>query len=165
MQGCVSSGQVFQIRVIACGSFSSQAGKKGAEISSISSKSGARKFSQLGEQGNDPGSLSTCPTPPAFPRGRACTGLGSAVPSVDGVSVTAGASYGHGLVMGHQMCLSGKAAWEEGCTGLTAIAQLPPDTGGKDFTNFPSGMTAPDTSPPVSPAGTSPLFTASKPEL
>lgn len=147
------------------GSFSSQAGEKGAERSSVSSKPGARRCSQLGEQGSYPGAHSTCPSPPAFPKGRTCTGLSSPIPSVDGVSITAGASYGHGLLTGSQMCSSGKAAWEEGCTGLTAIAQLPPDTGRKDFTNLPGGIIAPDTSPPVSPAGTSPLFTAPKTEL
>lgn len=147
------------------GSFSSQASEKGAESSSISSKPGTRRYPQFGEQGNDPGAHSTQTSPPAFPKGRACTGLGCPIPSVDGVSITAGASYGHGLVTGSQMCSSGKAAQEEGCTGLTAIAQLPPDTGRNDFTNLPGGIIAPDTSPPVSPAGTSPLFTAPKTEL
>lgn len=147
------------------GSFSSQAGEKGAESSSVSSKPGARRYSQLGEPGNDPGVHSTCPSPPAFPKGRAYLGLGSPVPSVDGVSITAGASCGHGLVMSSQIFSSGKAAWEEGGTGLTAIAQLPPDTGKKNFTNLPGGIIAPDASPPVSPAGTSPFFTAPKTEL
>lgn len=147
------------------GSFCSWAGKKGVESFYFSSKPGARRYSQPGEWGNAPGAQSTHSSPPAFPKGRACMVLGSPIPSVGGVSITTGASYGHGLVMGSQMCSFGKAACEEGCTGLTAIAQLPPDTGRKNFTNLPGGSIAPDASPPVPPAGTSPLFTAPKTEL
>lgn len=70
--------------------FSCPASVKGAESSPVSSKPGARRYSHLREQGNDPGTLTTSPSTPAFPKG---TALGSPIPSVDGVSITAGASY------------------------------------------------------------------------
>lgn len=107
----------------------------------MSSRQVARRYSPLGEQGIDPGALSTCPY----------TRLGPPIPSVDDVSTTAGASYGHGLVMGSQRCSFGKAAGEGGCTGLKAITQLPPDTGRKDFINFPGGIITSVSSSPVSP--------------
>lgn len=105
------------------GSFSSQEAEKRAESSSVSSKPGARRCSLFGEQRSDAGPHSTRPTPPDLPKGRACSGLGSPVPSVDAVSMTTGPSHGHCLVTGSQVYSPGKTAWGERCTGVRVIAQ------------------------------------------